>query len=177
MSGQPIMIGGLPLPSDAPLFLALVGVHILFAVTAVIAGVVAMRSVKAPGWHPRAGAIYIGSLAGVFVTATLLAALRWAEDYHLFALGALSFASAMLARTAQRSRWPSWLPIHIMGMGVSYVLLLTAFYVDNGPNLPLWNQLPPAAFWILPGLFGAPIVLRQLWRHPLMLVHTGTPNP
>ena len=27
-------------------------------------------------------------------------------------------------------------------MGASYILLLTAFYVDNGKNLPLWRELP-----------------------------------
>ena len=31
--------------------------------------------------------------------------------------------------------------LHITGMGTSYVLLLTAFYVDNGKNLPLWRDL------------------------------------
>jgi hypothetical protein len=28
-------------------------------------------------------------------------------------------------------------------------LLLTAFYVDNGKNLPLWNKLSQAAVWVL----------------------------
>jgi hypothetical protein len=35
-------------------------------------------------------------------------------------------------------------------MGSSYLGLLTAFYVDNGPQLPLWNRLPDWSFWILP---------------------------
>ena len=39
-------------------------------------------------------------LAGVFLTVTGLAAARWAEDYHLFVLGALSFASAYFGRLA-----------------------------------------------------------------------------
>jgi hypothetical protein len=38
--------------------------------------------------------------------------------------------------------------------------LLTAFYVDNGPHLPLWQLLPPIAFWTLPSLFGLPLLLR-----------------
>jgi hypothetical protein len=53
------------------------------------------------------------------------------------------------------------------GMAASYVLMITAFYVDNGPNLPLWRQLPPLAFWILPTLFGAPILINALLHHPL----------
>lgn len=53
------------------------------------------------------------------------------------------------------------------GMAGSYILMITAFYVDNGPNLPLWRELPPIAFWILPTLIGAPILANALLRHPL----------
>jgi hypothetical protein len=27
--------------------------------------------------------------------------------------------------------------------------VLTGFYVDNGPFLPLWNRLPYIAYWLL----------------------------
>jgi hypothetical protein len=40
--------------------------------------------------------------------------------------------------------------VHVNAMGLSYVLLLTAFYVDNGKNLPLWRRLPPIAYWVIP---------------------------
>lgn len=53
-------------------------------------------------------------------------------------------------------------------MGASYVLMLTAFYVDNGPNLPLWRDLPPIANWTVPSLVGAPIILWALFRHRLL---------
>ena len=53
------------------------------------------------------------------------------------------------------------------GMGASYILMITAFYVDNGPNLPLWRELPHIAFWILPALVGVPILLNAFFRHPL----------
>ena len=36
------------------------------------------------------------------------------------------------------------------------------------PNLPLWRELPPMAFWILPTLIGAPILIHALLRHPLV---------
>lgn len=52
-------------------------------------------------------------------------------------------------------------------MGVSYILLLTAFYVDNGKSLPLWKELPPFAFWLAPATVGIPIVVHALLRHPL----------
>jgi hypothetical protein len=165
--GSPIIIGGIPLPSDAPLFLTFVVLHVAAGLIGVIAGAVAMLSRKEPGRHPQAGSVYYWALACVFATMTVLAISRWAEDYHLFALGALSFAAATVGRMARRRRWPSWARVHLTGMGASYILLITAFYVDNGPNLPLWRELPQIAFWILPTFVGAPILLNAFFRHPL----------
>jgi hypothetical protein len=54
-------------------------------------------------------------------------------------------------------------------MGASYILMLTAFYVDNGPNLPLWRELPYLAFWVLPGAIGPLLILYALYRHPVVL--------
>jgi len=165
---NPIIIGGIPLPSDTPLFLAFVALHIAAGLTAIIAGAVAMLSKKQPGRHPLAGTIYYWALAVVFVTMSDLAFLRWSEDYHLFILGLLSFLAATIGRTARQRLWPSWPRIHMTGMGASYILLVTAFYVDNGPNLPLWRELPSLAFWILPTLIGAPVLINALLRHPLV---------
>ena len=163
-----IVIVGIPLPSDDPLFLVLVGVHVLFGIVCVVAGAIAMFSRKGPGRHTNAGTVYYWSLSVVFVTAAAVAAMRWAEDYHLFVLGVLSFSSASLGRWAQRARWHSSLAIHIAAMGTSYITLLTAFYVDNGPNLPLWRELPQIAFWLLPAAIGLPLIVRALTTHPLM---------
>lgn len=168
MISKAIVIGGLPLPSDAPLFLGLVAVHLAAGLVAVIAGVVAMLSRKQAGQHPHAGTVYYWALTVVFATMSILAISRWSEDYHLFALGLLSFIAATIGRTARRSLWPAWPRIHMTGMGASYILLITAFYVDNGPNLPFWRLLPPLAFWILPTLVGAPILINALIRHPLV---------
>jgi hypothetical protein len=60
------------------------------------------------------------------------------------------------------------------GMGLSYILLLTAFYVDNGPNLPVWRYLPPLAYWLAPSLVGLPILLWALVWHPLVRRGKGT---
>jgi hypothetical protein len=98
---------------------------------------------------------------------TLLSISRWAEDYQLFALGALSFVAATIGRMARRERWPSWARVHLTGMGASFILLIMAFYVDNGPNLPLWRELPQIAFWILPTLVGVPTLRNAFFRHPL----------
>jgi lysylphosphatidylglycerol synthetase-like protein (DUF2156 family) len=126
-----------------------------------------MLSKKREGRHPRYGAIYYWCLTGVFLTATSLAAVRSAEDYHLFILGALSFAAANLGRRARRQQWHNWVRLGITCMGASYILLLTAFYVDNGKSLPLWRELPPIAFWLIPATVGVPLIVRARLWHPL----------
>ncbi len=163
------MILGIPIPSSSPVFLAFVAVHVVAGLVCVIAGLVAMLSAKRPGRHPVAGTTYYWSLALVFASMSVLSAMRWREDADLFLLGALSFAAATMGRAARRIRWRGWLKYHIIGMGSSYVLLLTAFYVDNGPSLPLWRSLPSLISWVAPSLVGLPIIVRALLRHPLVL--------
>ena len=51
--------------------------------------------------------------------------------------------------------------------------MLTVFYVDNGPNLPLWRELPAAAYWTAPALVGLPILIWAMTRHPV--VRAGKP--
>src|SRR5262252_8725772 len=55
MIGHPTTIGGFPLPSDAPLFLAFVALHVAAGLIAVITGAIAMLSRKRSGRHPQAG--------------------------------------------------------------------------------------------------------------------------
>jgi hypothetical protein len=161
------IVAGFEIPSTNPMFLAVVGVHILLGLACVVTGAIAMLSQKRPGRHPRYGKIYFWCLSGVFLTATGLAAVRWAEDYHLFILGTMSFAAAYSGRKARRQRWRHWVRLHITGMGSSYVLVLIAFYVDNGRSLPLWRDLPPSAYWLLPAVVGIPLIVRALLWHPL----------
>jgi hypothetical protein len=158
---------GIPIPSTSPVFLAAVGLHVLVGLVCVVAGAVAMLSPKHAGRHPLFGTIYYWSLVVVFASATGLSVVRWAEDYHLFILGLLAFLAASVGRTARRRRWPGWVRLHISGMGLSYILLLTAFYVDNGKSLPLWKELPPIAYWLLPAVVGVPLIVHALLRHPL----------
>jgi hypothetical protein len=155
---------GLELPSDSPLFIGVLGFHILLGLACVILGIVAMLSAKRRGPHPRAGTLYYWSLAALFATGSVLAAMRWAEDYHLFILGALSFGAASMGRIARRQLWRRWVDFHVTGMGLSYILMLTAFYVDNGKSLPLWRDLPYLAYWVLPSAVGVPVILAALAR-------------
>ena len=167
MDEQVTIVAGIIIPSVSPVFLSFVALHISVALIAVLAGVVAMLSPKRPGRHPRYGKIYFWSLAGVFSSASILSFMRWAENYPLFIIGASAFAMALVARSAVRAHWRAWPRIHLIGMGSSYVLLLIAFYVDNGKNLPLWRDLPRVSYWAIPAAIGVPLILRTLLRHPL----------
>jgi hypothetical protein len=155
--------------ADALLFRVLLGAHVLAGFACVVTGVVAMLSPKRAGRHPKAGKIYYGCLSAVFATASLLAALRWSEDFPLFVVGTLAFLSASLGRTALRQRWRGGVRLHIACMGASYVLLLTGFYVESGAKLPLWRELPAVAYWLLPGAVGIPLIVRALLREPVPL--------
>src|SRR5262249_21267440 len=119
------------------------------------------------GGHSTWGTIYYYCLVALFASAAFLSIMRWAENYHLFVLGTLSIASAWIGRAALRQRWSHWIRLHIVGMGSSYLLMLIAFYVDNGKQLPLWKDLPHVMYWLLPCAVGIPLIARALLWHPL----------
>lgn len=162
---------GIEIPSDSPLFLTLVGMHVLAALTCVCVGPVAMLSRKEPGRHPLFGTIYYWGLFVVFLSATALAAMRWPEDYHLLLLGILAFGAATFGRAARRGRWRGWVRLHISGMGFSYVVMVTAFYVDNGKSLPVWRDLPHITYWLVPSLVGIPLIVRAVARYSHVSFH------
>ncbi|GAC1330201.1 MAG: hypothetical protein NVSMB26_07360 [Beijerinckiaceae bacterium] len=168
MPGQSIAILGIEIPSTDPVFLAvIIGIHIPLGLACVAFGAIAMLSKKRRGRHSTFGKFYYWGLSALFASATILSIMRWHENYHLFILGALSFASAWFGRAALRGRWPYWARLHITGMGISYILLLIAFYVDNGKQLPVWKDLPHFLYWLLPFAAGAPLIIHALLRHPL----------
>ena len=168
ISQAPISIGGFSIPSDNPLFLSILAIHVAAGLTCVITGFVAMLSNKGPGRHPRFGTLYYRALVVVFVTMAALSAMRWREDYHLFILGTVSFAAAFVGRRVAPSRSPGRVATHVTAMGLSYIFLLTAFYVDNGKQLPLWRSLPPITYWLISFVVGAPLIIRVLLYHPLV---------
>ena len=168
MGEDKTIIAGIEVPSTDPLFLAIVTVHIVLGMACVTTGAIAMLSAKRPGRHPLHGTLYYWTLTLVFVTTSALSFMRWEANNHLFVLGVLAFAAVHIGRESHRRRWTNWIPIHIAGMGSSYILLLTAFYVDNGKQLPLWRDPPHWTYWTLPALVGVPIVVWALLSHPLM---------
>ena len=147
--------------STAPVFLAFLAVHVLAGLTAVVTGAIAALVRKGSPRHVRAGRWYYLAITVVFVTATVLAALRWRQDYYLFIIGAVAFTAATIGYQHRRRHRPGDTG-HIAGMGIAYIAMLTAFYVDNGPHLPLWDRLPAFMFWLLPTAIGAPIIARAI---------------
>jgi len=166
-----VEIGGFEIPSDSPVFLSILAIHVPVGMLAAVTGAVAMFMEKRRGGHTRAGSIYFWSLATLFVTSTALAAMRWADDYHLFALGTLAFVTALLGRVVRRQGWRTPIDLHIVGMGVSYIAMLTAFYVDNGRNLPVWRELPDAVYWLAPSAFGIPLIVWAVARGSRVTIH------
>lgn len=153
-----------------PIALAL---HVVAALTAVVSGALSAAARKGPGRHPRAGTVYLYALALVFVTVTLMAALRWSRDWHLFVIAAVALGLAVAGRWARRwarrrtrgaqgTRGTLW---HGSALAGSYVLLFTGFYVDNGSRLPLWDRLPHLAYWFIPAAVGTPLTWWALARY------------
>lgn len=138
--------------------------HVACGVIAVLVGAGAMCTVKGSRRHRRLGRVYLVVVAGLCASAPVLAALDWTHRWHLVVLAGGAAALAGLGLVGARKRRRS---AHIAGMGGAYIVVLTAFYIDNGPRLPLWNQLPPVVFWLLPAAAGLPVLLRALRRHHL----------
>lgn len=161
------------MPSDSRLFLAILAFHVPVGLVAVVTGIGAMGSSKRRGAHTKFGSIYFWSLGVLLVTSTGLAAMRWREDYYLFILGAVSFTAGLIGRTARRERWDKPIDLHISGMGVSYIVMLTAFYVDNGQRLPIWRNLPHLTYWLLPSGIGLPLIFRALSRYRKVVARGG----
>ena len=154
---------GTEVGSTAPVFLAFLAVHVLAGLTAVLAGASAAVTRKGTRRHLRSGRWYYGAISIVFGTALILTAMRPRQDYHLALIGLVAFTAATIGYQHRRRHRPGDTP-HIVGMGLSYTAMLTAFYVDNGPHLPLWDRLPGIAYWILPSTVGLLITARAVAR-------------
>lgn len=149
--------------STAPVFLAFLAVHVVAGLAAVGTGAIAALTRKGGPRHVKAGRSYYRAISVVFATAIVLAAMRWRQDYYLLVIGAVAYTAATIGYQHRRRRRPGDSG-HIIGMGAAYVAMLTAFYVDNGPHLPLWDRLPTLTFWLLPSAIGAPVIARSVIR-------------
>jgi len=178
MNGETTTIGGIVIPSNDPVFLAvIVGAHIPLGIACVLTGAGAMLSRKGRGRHSGFGLVYFWCLLALFTSATALSIMRWTENYHLFVLGAVSFMWAWFGRSALRGRWWNWVRLHITGMSMSYVFMLIAFYVDNGKQLPVWKDLPHFTYWFVPLAVATPLIIWALLWHPLVIQMRRASHP
>jgi hypothetical protein len=161
-------VDGLPLVFFLPLV-----IHALAGLTSAVTGIVAFSVPKGPTRHHRWGTRYLWAYTVVFLTATVLSVQRWSVDAYLFVLAVLGYSLALGGYSIRRFRHTPWLRrlvgaywvvAHLVGMISSYVVLLTAFYVDNAHLLPGVNRLPAIVFWVAPSLIAIPFLVRCIRR-------------
>ena len=157
----------------SPSFFVSLVVHGLAGLTTGVTGVMTFCVPKGPGRHHQWGQRYLWAYSMVFLTATILSVQRWQADAYLFFLAVLGSSLALVGYTARRFRQTSWVKrvlgeqwvvVHIVGMIGSYVVLWTAFYVDNAHLIPGLDLLPSLTFWVLPSLISLPFIVRSLAR-------------
>ena len=115
------VVAGIPIPSTSPIFLTVVGLHVLVGLVCVVAGAIAMLSPKRSGRHPTFGTIYYWSLVGRFRIGDR--AVRGSLGRRL---SPVHSRAAGPRRRLPRGAPPgggagaSWVRLHITGMGLSY---------------------------------------------------------
>jgi hypothetical protein len=158
-------VDGIGMLFKSSAFFPMLGVHILAGLVCVVTGIVAIASGKRAGLHPICGTIYHWSLAVLVISAGFLAAARWIDDRVLFVLGVISFVASSVGRSTRTRRRQTWVGTHIISMGCSFIVMLTAFCVEEGKSLPGLSELPRLTYWFLPTLVGTPLIMRRLFRH------------
>jgi hypothetical protein len=162
------MIDGLPLSFFLPLV-----VHALAGLTTGVTGVLAFRASKRRGRHHQWGKSYLWAYTVVFLTAIMLSVQHLPADIYLLVLATLGYGLAHSGYAARRFRLElivrrivgnQWVVAHIVGVIGSYVVLWTAFYVDNAHLIPGLKQLPILTFWVLPSLIALPFLVVSLSR-------------
>ncbi len=162
------MIDGLPLSFFLPLV-----VHALAGLTTGVTGVLAFRASKRRGRHHQWGKSYLWAYTVVFLTAIMLSVQHLPADIYLLVLATLGYGLALSGYAARRFRLEpivrrtvgkQWVVAHIVGVIGSYVVLWTAFYVDNAHLIPGLKQLPILTFWVLPSLIALPFLVVSLSR-------------
>lgn len=140
-------------------------VHIAAGAVCVLVGLGALLARKRQGLHTALGETYHASYVVVLISTVIMSLLNWAELAHLFFIGVFSYGLALWGYLARKRRRPGWLTWHISGLVGSYIGVLTAVLVTNGPNLPGFQALPEQLFWFLPTIVGAPLVFLTVARH------------
>jgi hypothetical protein len=132
-----------------------------------------LQHAQTPWAHHRWGKSYLWAYTVVFLTATLLSVQHWSTDAYLFFLALTGYGFALggyATRCFRQQRWlrylvgKQWVIPHIVGMIGSYIVLWTAFFVDNAHFFPGLNRLPSITFWVLPTVVAIPFLVLSLSR-------------
>jgi hypothetical protein len=135
-------------------------IHILAGTICLITGAVAAWARKRKGMHTIAGEIYHGAYVFIFITSITMAILHWEKSAYLFFIGIFSYGLALFGYLARKLRRRNWIAKHIGGMLGSYIGVITAVLVVNGPKIPVLNEIPPLLLWFLPTIIGTPLIAR-----------------
>jgi hypothetical protein len=163
-----VLIFGIPLIFFFPLV-----VHVWAGLATGITGVGAFRAPKLQRQHHRWGKACLWAYTVVFLTATMLTFQRWKADGYLFFLALAGYGLTLTGYGVRRFHqhpWvkrllgKQWVVAHSIGMISSYIVLWTAFYVDNAHLFPGMNRLPQPTFWVLPTLIGLPFLILSIIR-------------
>jgi hypothetical protein len=172
------MIDGFPLSFFLPLV-----VHALAALTTGVTGVITFSRPKRSVRHSTWGVRYLWAYTVVFLTAIILSVQHWPTDAYLVVLATIGYSFALGGYGVRRFRqepWllrvlgKQWISAHIVGMIGSYVVLWTAFYVDNAHLIPLLKQLPTLTFWVLPTVIAQPFLVVSLSRFAPQTARSAT---
>ena len=159
MADDLTIIAGVPIPSTSPLFLSVVGSHVLAGLLCAIMGVVAMLSNKVRGATFELWDRLLLGLDGCF---------RDRDGSGGSPLeGGLSLVHLRKALACGGVFGPPGAP-------TTLVELATAAPYGNGSvrgqrqEPAAWRELPPPALWLLPSAVGVPIIVYALPCHPLV---------
>jgi hypothetical protein len=175
------MIDGFPLSFFLPLV-----VHALAALTTGVTGVLTFSRPKRSVRHPKWGGRYLWAYTVVFLTAIILSVQRLPTDAYLVVLATIGYGFALAGYGARRIRQQpmvrrmlgnQWIVAHIVGMIWSYVVLWTAFYVDNAHLIPGLDALPTLTFWVLPTVIALPFLMLSLLRFAPKMARTVRGEP